>query len=253
MLVGGMAIDVTERMQAEQELRRHKERLELAQHAGRIGTFEWNVQTDDVELSAGEEELLGLRVGSFAGQLADWLQAVHPDDRERTMADCRRAIAERTPLDAEFRIIRPDGQIRCIAAQGSVKCDELGQAVRMVGVMSMSRKDAKLKLRYATRTGAKTSSWRSCRHELRNPLAPLRSGLEVLRLNGSTSRDVQSIRDMMDRQLTHMVRLIDDLLDVSRISRNKLEVAPHCALPSLTSSTARWKLFAPPSSPRDTH
>ena len=153
MLVGGMAIDVTERMQAEQELRRHKERLELAQHAGRIGTFEWNVLTDDVELSAGEEELLGLRVGSFAGQLADWLQAVHPDDRERTMADCRRAVAERTPLDAEFRIIRPDGQIRWIAAQGSVKCDELGQAVRMVGVNVdvTERRQAEIALRDSDR------------------------------------------------------------------------------------------------------
>ena len=61
-------------------------------------------------------------------------------------------------------------------------------------------------------------------HELRNPLAPIRNGLQVLRLAGSDMDAVGQARAMMDRQLTHMVRLIDDLLDVSRISRNKMEL-----------------------------
>ena len=61
-------------------------------------------------------------------------------------------------------------------------------------------------------------------HELRNPLAPLRNGLQVLRLAGANSADAERARAMMDRQLGHMVRLIDDLLDVSRISRNKMEL-----------------------------
>jgi len=61
-------------------------------------------------------------------------------------------------------------------------------------------------------------------HELRNPLAPLRNGLQVLRLAGATSEAGDHARAMMERQLGHMVRLIDDLLDVSRISRNKMEL-----------------------------
>jgi PAS domain S-box-containing protein len=61
-------------------------------------------------------------------------------------------------------------------------------------------------------------------HELRNPLAPLRNGLQVLRLVGGLPEVVAQTRDMMDRQLSHMVRLVDDLLDVSRISRGKLEL-----------------------------
>jgi signal transduction histidine kinase/ActR/RegA family two-component response regulator len=60
-------------------------------------------------------------------------------------------------------------------------------------------------------------------HELRNPLAPLRNGLQVIRLAADGDEVVRS-REMMDRQLTHMVRMIDDLLDVSRISRNKMEL-----------------------------
>ena len=61
-------------------------------------------------------------------------------------------------------------------------------------------------------------------HELRNPLAPIRNGLQVMRLAGTDADAVAQARDMMDRQLGHMVRLIDDLLDVSRIGRNKMEL-----------------------------
>jgi len=61
-------------------------------------------------------------------------------------------------------------------------------------------------------------------HELRNPLAPLRNGLEIIRLAGTDANAVSRARAMMERQLAHMVRLVDDLLDVSRISRNKIEL-----------------------------
>jgi len=61
-------------------------------------------------------------------------------------------------------------------------------------------------------------------HELRNPLAPIRYGLELLRRGGELTPPAARTRDMMERQLNHMVRLVDDLLDVSRISRGKLEL-----------------------------
>ena len=61
-------------------------------------------------------------------------------------------------------------------------------------------------------------------HELRNPLAPIRNGLQVLRLTGSQNEMVNEARSMMERQLRQMVRLVDDLLDVSRITRNKLDL-----------------------------
>ena len=61
-------------------------------------------------------------------------------------------------------------------------------------------------------------------HELRNPLAPIRNGLNVLRLAGDDHEAVKDTREIMQRQINHMVRLIDDLLDVSRINRNKMEL-----------------------------
>ncbi len=61
-------------------------------------------------------------------------------------------------------------------------------------------------------------------HELRNPLAPLRNGLELLKLAGGDEAMVGRTREMMERQLGHMVRLVDDLLDLSRISRGRIEL-----------------------------
>jgi PAS domain S-box-containing protein len=61
-------------------------------------------------------------------------------------------------------------------------------------------------------------------HELRNPLAPLRNGLHVMRLAGDDAEAVAQARTMMDRQLGHLVRLVDDLLDVARITQNKMEL-----------------------------
>jgi signal transduction histidine kinase len=67
-------------------------------------------------------------------------------------------------------------------------------------------------------------------HELRNPLAPIRNGLDVLRASPNTEK-ADEVRDMMDRQLSHLVRLVDDLLDVSRVSKGKIELRKaHIAL-----------------------
>jgi len=59
-------------------------------------------------------------------------------------------------------------------------------------------------------------------HELRNPLAPIRNGLQIMRVAVDDRQAVDESRSLMERQVTHMVRLIDDLMDISRITRNKL-------------------------------
>jgi PAS domain S-box-containing protein len=83
----------------------------------------------------------------------------------------------------------------------------------------------------------KTEFLATLAHELRNPMAPLRNGLHLLRMGGASPKVLQNTRDMMERQLTHMVRLIDDLLDVARISSGKVELKKErVALASIVSS-----------------
>ena len=73
-------------------------------------------------------------------------------------------------------------------------------------------------------TGARTSSWRRLAHELRNPLAPIRNSLQILKMPRVDAATVERSRDMMERQVHHLVRLVDDLLDVSRVMRGKIEL-----------------------------
>ncbi len=89
----------------------------------------------------------------------------------------------------------------------------------------------------------KTEFLATLAHELRNPLAPIRSGLSVMRLSGDNPASVARVREMMERQVSHMVRLIDDLLDVARISGGKLELKrEHADLRKVLSSAVETSL-----------
>jgi CheY-like chemotaxis protein len=103
-------------------------------------------------------------------------------------------------------------------------CDKAGQVSEYIGTLmdNTEQRAAVEALREADRR--KDEFLALLAHELRNPLAPLRNGLQVMRLAAGDANVVAKTRDMMDRQLSHMVRLIDDLLDISRISQNKIEL-----------------------------
>jgi PAS domain S-box-containing protein len=225
-----MVTDLTEQrhyqklQHAQEALRASEERLELAQRAGRIGTFDWNIRTGAVSWSATKEEHYGLPPGGFGGRYEDWRQAVHPDDRERAEADRRRAVAERTELDSEFRIVRPDGETRWIASKGKVFYAGDGEPLRMLGVSLdvTERKRAEEELRNADRR--KDEFLAMLAHELRNPLGPLRSALQLVKHPNVDATTVSGMWDVMDRQVVNLTRLVDDLLDVARVTRGSIEM-----------------------------
>jgi PAS domain S-box-containing protein len=226
-----VATEVSEQRQY-QELRRiqdalraSEERLELSQRAGRIGSFEWNIETGAVTWSATKEELHGLPVGSFGGRFEDWTQAVHPDDRDRVEYERRRAAAGLIDLDTEYRIVRQDGQTRWLASKGRVfSSGERGQPMRMLGVSMdiTERKRTQQELEGADRR--KDEFLATLAHELRNPLAPMRNAIKILKAEGPSHPDLNWARDVLDRQIHVMARLLEDLLDVSRISRDSLKL-----------------------------
>ncbi|MBD2078684.1 PAS domain-containing hybrid sensor histidine kinase/response regulator [Leptolyngbya sp. FACHB-17] len=89
---------------------------------------------NEVFWTAEEEALYGFPPGSFAGQFEHWRQAVHPNDCAQAEREVLHAVENRTDLNNEFRIIRPDGSVRWIAAKGRVYCDAEGHRLRMVGM-----------------------------------------------------------------------------------------------------------------------
>jgi PAS domain S-box-containing protein len=209
-----------ELQRTQQSLRASEERLELAQRAGGIGTFEWNIPTGAMNWSTTMEELYGFPAGGFSGRYENWKAAVHPNDQLRVEADHLRAVAERAELDTEFRILRQDGQTRWIVSKAKVFPN--GESMRMLGVSwdITERRQLEEELRAADRR--KDEFLAVLSHELRNPLAPIRNAVHILKAQPGLQSDWSL--GVLERQVQTMVRLLEDLLDVSRVSRQTLEL-----------------------------
>ncbi len=119
---------------AEDALKNSQERLLLAQKVGKIGSFEWNLQTKELIWTQELEALYGLATGSFGGKYKDWLKALHPDDRAQAKQEVRCILTQSLDFNMEYRILWPDGSIHWIASRARVFNDDAGKPWRMIGV-----------------------------------------------------------------------------------------------------------------------
>jgi PAS domain S-box-containing protein len=111
-----------------------EERLRLALDAGRMGTWEWDLHSDEMIWSAGMERIFGLSPGSFAGTLEAVRAAVHAEDREAVMQALAEGAAGGREPHLEFRILRPDGGLRWVESWGRLQADADGRPRRLVGI-----------------------------------------------------------------------------------------------------------------------
>jgi len=134
------------------------------------------------------------------------------------------AIAQRTAVRNEIEIVRPDGTIIYVQNDVEPLFDTHGRIYGCVSVIVdlTERRHAEMALREADRR--KDEFLATLSHELRNPLAPIRAALEVMRLGRADPALLEKARATMERQLHQLVRLTDDLLDVSRITQDKVEL-----------------------------
>jgi CheY-like chemotaxis protein len=134
------------------------------------------------------------------------------------------AIAHRTAVSNDIEIVRADGTVVYVQNDVEPLFDTHGEIYGCISVCVdlTERKLAERALREADRR--KDEFLATLSHELRNPLAPIRTALEVMRIARDDYELVEKSRATMERQLTHLVRITDDLLDVSRITQNKLEL-----------------------------
>jgi PAS domain S-box-containing protein len=128
------ARDITDLRTAEEQSRLAHERLELATRAAGMGIWDWNIQTDELIWDDRMYALYGVRREDFGGAYEAWLKGIHPEDRAASDEASDLARRGEREYDTEFRILRPDGEIRWIHSQGKVFRDEQGKPIRMTGV-----------------------------------------------------------------------------------------------------------------------
>jgi len=154
--------------------------------------------------------------------LEERLEAIHPDDREPSAAAWARALQSRTVCEIEYRLRGKDGVYRWFHARSAPIFDAEGRVTKWIGVSTEIDEQKRIEERLKEANQAKDDFLAMLAHELRNPLNPIRSSVHVMRQVGIRDVVLDRARDIIDRQVSHMARLIDDLLDVSRISRGKI-------------------------------
>ena len=222
-------IDLTDRKRVEEDLRGSEARFRAAAEA--VSSLVWTNNTSG--RMAGEqpgwENFTGQKYEDYQGY--GWSQAVHPEDAPSTIDAWKKAVAEESTFEFEHRVRRRDGEWRLCSIRAVPVADDSGAIREWVGVHTditeeRASMEALRRLTAELSEGdrRKDEFLATLAHELRNPLAPIRNGLQILRLAGDSKAAIEPVRVMMERQVGQMVHLVDDLLDVSRVSRGKIDL-----------------------------
>ena len=252
--------DVTDRTLASQALGgvqagllRSEEQLRLAIDAAEVGFWDVDLLTDTLFWPARVKAMFGIS-SDMPATMTDFYAGLHPDDGAATTAAFAAAMdpAQRSVYDIEYRTIgKEDGVIRWIAAKGRAIFDQDGRCTRVLGTAiditrrktteaSLKETDANLivamdALQQADRN--KNTFLATLGHELRNPLATMRNAMILLERAPDNVELISRVRGILGRQVDHLVRLTNDLLDVGRISHGKIDL--QCEAITLSSVIAQ--------------
>ena len=147
-IAGHIAFSIQSK-RAEEDLRRSRQRLNLALGAGRMGAWEWDIRSGRVDWTPSLETIHGLPPGTFGGTFGDFERDLHPEDRKRVLETVDRTLRDRAEYQIEYRIVRPDRTTAWVEARGELFVNPAGEPERMVGVCSdiTERKEMEARLR----------------------------------------------------------------------------------------------------------
>ncbi len=214
------------RRAASERIKISEERLRIAVEEAGMGTWDLDLETGEMRWSRSHFRLLGLP-DNDSNMATDelWRSRVHPEDLAEVETAHATARDGHSLYSQEYRIIRADsGAVRWLRVFGRFLYDEDGKPVRSVGVLfdDTDRKAAEVALREADQR--KDVFLATLAHELRNPLAPIRNAAHMLGSARLGTDQLQWARSVIQRQVKSMGLLLDDLLDVARITQGKLHL-----------------------------
>lgn len=223
-VVGAATIcrDISQRKAAETELLRREELLRLSQDAGRVGSFEWDVQRATTRYSPEYARIYGEEPGALVGGHEAWLARIHPDDRARVQAYQRDAFARgETDHRCEFRIVRPDGDVRWVEARSRALFGGGGEPVRVIGVNVDITERKQVEERQALLL-------REFDHRVKNILANVKALLLQSKLTSSPERFVEAFEGRLDTfARTHEALLGGNFAGAALRLLAELELSPY--------------------------
>ncbi|WP_309732726.1 response regulator [Chamaesiphon sp. OTE_75_metabat_556] len=206
-------------------------RLGLAQQAGKIGTFEWNLVTDQVTWSIELEALYGLAPGSFDNSHAQWLDTIYPEDRPKVEAELSKSRQLRQGLDLEFRIVDPDTNIQWIAIKSNIFLDRTGNPTRTIGIHMDITEKKQLEQQFlrAQRLESLGTLASGIAHDLNNILTPILSVAQLLPLRLTNIDDrSQNLLKILESSARRGADLIKQILSFARgIEGKRVCLQPH--------------------------
>jgi two-component system CheB/CheR fusion protein len=223
---------VDQRSQVEQALAREslaKARLEIALQSAQMGTWQVDLGTREISYSDAIGPMFGRAPGFAHAGFQPWLDAIHPDDRAAVQASWADALAGDKLYQARFRAVGDDGVTRWIESSGQVLRNAAGAPATVIGTSREVTNEVSIRqnlerqreeLDKANRQ--KNNFLSILAHELRNPLAAAGYAVALLRQSATAVTSVGRATDVIDRQISHMAKLLDELLDLSRITHNRV-------------------------------
>ncbi|MES2476113.1 MAG: PAS domain S-box protein [Verrucomicrobiota bacterium] len=227
----GTNTDIDEITRAEKALRESHQRTTLAHRATGVGIWEWHIPSGRIHWDAEMFHIYGVPPTADGWVSYDtWKNAVLPEDLPHQEAAQRDGLAGNNHGKRQFRIRRHgDDEIRHIETVDVVRLNDDGKPESIVGtnldITTRKQVEKKLMERTAQLVRADRSKdefLAMLAHELRNPLAPMRNATEILRNDDAPAQDRRHAQELIARQIGNLSRMIDDLLDVSRITEGKI-------------------------------
>ncbi|GAB4285695.1 MAG: hypothetical protein Kow0092_39650 [Deferrisomatales bacterium] len=224
----GTATDVHEQREAREELRKRAAWLELAQRAGRAGTWEYDLRRDELQWSEELYALFGLDPAAHRITLERWLDCIHPGDRARVREAVRENLRAHGDVDLEYRILR-EGHVRWVHARGRVLRGEGGLPERIVGIASdvTDRKrleEESLRARQAAEAAnrAKSRFLAQVSHEIRTPMSGVLGMTELALGVEGLPAEARKYLELAHRSAASLLSIVDDILDLSKIEAGKV-------------------------------
>jgi PAS domain S-box-containing protein len=154
----------------------------------------------------------------------DWRKVQHPDHLARVVARVNQSAETGEPWEDTFPLRGKDGEYHWFLSRAVPIRNEAGEIVCWFGTNTDVTERIRMEEALRDADRRKDEFLAVLAHELRNPLAPIRNSLHILRMTAEQDPAAERVSEMLERQVNHMVRLVDDLMEVSRITRGKIEL-----------------------------